>query len=380
MHNQTHRDRLTLYTRLLLRIILWSVGIITARVWIPRLLPLLLPFILAVLIAGLLNPLVSVLHEKFRLPRPAVTLLLVSVSVLALASLIGWIIYQLAGQVLSVASELQSIWDYIIVSFSTIDEKLTWFLNIIPSEIKVTFNTMFDTIWQSLQAGSGKIINNLTSKAVTATAKLANLGMGFIICIMAAYFITAEYKQIHAYITDKFSGKLHHNFELLKTALKTALGGFIKSQLLLALLTFTVMFAALVCYRQQYALLIALLIAVVDFLPFIGAAIVLVPWAIVVLFHGEIGKSLFLLLLAFAFSLIRKFAEPRIVGSQTGLHPLSALISSYLGLKITGLWGAAFGPVVVMVAINIYQTGIFGNTISDIKDVFRDIGNLLARR
>ena len=84
------------------------------------------------------------------------------------------------------------------------------------------------------------------------------------------------------------------------------------------------------------------------------------------------------LLLSCSFFLIRKFAEPKIVGSQTGLHPLNALMSSYIGMKITGIWGAICGPVVVMVIISVYHSGIFNYTTLDLKDVARDISERLS--
>jgi predicted PurR-regulated permease PerM len=60
-------------------------------------------------------------------------------------------------------------------------------------------------------------------------------------------------------------------------------------------------------------------------------------------------RDLFLgvgLLILYAVTLVlRRLAEPRIIGKGIGLHPLAALVSSYIGLRLFGVWGMILAPI-----------------------------------
>ena len=47
--------------------------------------------------------------------------------------------------------------------------------------------------------------------------------------------------------------------------------------------------------------------------------------------------------------IVRQFLEPRIVGSNLGVHPLVMLMSIYIGLKVFGVMGLILGPVLVII-------------------------------
>jgi len=119
--------------------------------------------------------------------------------------------------------------------------------------------------------------------------------------------------------------------------------------------------------------LIALILGVIDLLPIIGTIAALAPWGILSIIAGNVGTGIFLLILGIALFLLRKIVEPKIVGSQTGLPSLIALVSIYLGMRLAGFWGAVLGPIIVMTLISVIKAGLFENTANDIKSAIRDI-------
>ena len=64
--------------------------------------------------------------------------------------------------------------------------------------------------------------------------------------------------------------------------------------------------------------------------------------------------TVFLLVLTFVLFLFRKLAEPKIVGDQTGLHPLLSLMSMYVGMKLAGILGMILSPIIMLLAVNLY--------------------------
>ena len=164
---------------------------------------------------------------------------------------------------------------------------------------------------------------------------------------------------------------------MLWDAVKSAFGRYLKAQLLIALTAFALMFPALFIYGQKYAFLIALFLAFLDFLPLLGTSALLTPWGIIEIVRGDIVKGLFLFSLTGSFFFVRRFMEPKIVGSQSELHPLVALLSIAVGIKLSGLWGAILGPIAMMIVVSLIKAHIFDNTVKDIRAAFDDIAGLL---
>jgi len=41
--------------------------------------------------------------------------------------------------------------------------------------------------------------------------------------------------------------------------------------------------------------------------------------------------------------------QPKILGSQLGMHPLLTLFAMYFGYKCIGFWGLILGPIVAVI-------------------------------
>jgi sporulation integral membrane protein YtvI len=372
-------QRKTLYTRLLLRAAFGVAGLLLLLYAVPPLLSVLTPFIIAYMVAVLLNPLVSILRKKLGLPRKVTALILVILVLLILASLIGWCIYTVVNEALAVARNFQSIWDSISTTFILINEQLEWLIDFLPSDTEETLANITNGLYQWLQSSSGDFVNSIVSGTASVTTKIGGVFLQVIILLLASYFITSEYPAISGSPQKYLGIRAQRYIRIMKDAIKSALGGYFKAQLLLALLAFVVMLLALLIYGQGYAFLLALLLAFIDFLPILGTSALLIPWGLIELAAGDVVKCIFLWGLAGGFFLVRRMVEPHIVGSQTGFHPLAALVSIVIGMRVSGVWGAVFGPIVAMIAFNTIKSGIFDNAVKDFRDACDDIATVLHR-
>ena len=98
----------------------------------------------------------------------------------------------------------------------------------------------------------------------------------------------------------------------------------------------------------------ALIISFVDVLPVLGVGSVLVPWAVILLIGGHKGVGIGLLVMFAIIYLVRQYAEPKIVSTQMDVHPLITLIAMYAGLKLAGLLGLIFAPLIAFVVKTSY--------------------------
>ena len=105
----------------------------------------------------------------------------------------------------------------------------------------------------------------------------------------------------------------------------------------------------LTALRIRYAWLLGLLVALFDFLPMIGPSAIFVPMIVYYLFMGNIAYAVWLTVILGVILVSRQLAEPRIVGAQLGLHPLTSLTAVYLGIRLLGVSGFILGPLIMVV-------------------------------
>lgn len=111
-------------------------------------------------------------------------------------------------------------------------------------------------------------------------------------------------------------------------------------------------------FNIGYPLLAALGIGFVDALPILGSGTAMIPWAVISAVNGDIGLAIAILILWIIMSVIRQFAEPRVVSHHIGIHPIFTLIAMYTGFKAIGVLGMFIGPIVLIILKNIFSTVI----------------------
>ncbi len=120
---------------------------------------------------------------------------------------------------------------------------------------------------------------------------------------------------------------------------------FVRAYIKLFLLTFFELFLGLVAICPRTALLVSLVTTALDILPLVGAGIVLLPWAIICFVMGDTLMGAWLAVLYLIISIVRRIAEPKILGADLGVSPVAVLIFMYLGYKLFGTLGLLLSPL-----------------------------------
>ena len=111
------------------------------------------------------------------------------------------------------------------------------------------------------------------------------------------------------------------------------------------LLTFTELSILFSLFGIQNPVVKAAAIAVLDIMPILGTGGIMIPWAVTSLVLGYTGLGLKLFLIYGIVTVVRNYVEPKIVGTQLGLHPIITLVSMFVGLRLFGFWGLFGLPV-----------------------------------
>lgn len=134
------------------------------------------------------------------------------------------------------------------------------------------------------------------------------------------------------------------------------------SEIKLVLLTTIETVVGLYTLGVNNALTIGLICGILDILPVVGPSLIFIPWIVYEILIKNIIFAIGLILLYTLLQIIRQILEIKIVGNNLKLHPVTTILSLYIGILIFGVWGVIFGPFMIILLkelFNKYYEGRF---------------------
>ena len=380
-HKQlTWPQRGALWLRLGIRLGLTALAVWLAARFGRPLLSLFAPFLLALIAAAALNPLVKKLQRLLGWNRQVLTLLLLFLIFGLLGGGLALLVYAAAGQLVSLVQNWGGLLDSLQAVMDQLEALFARLLTLAPPQVNEIVENAKDSLFLWLSEAAPAALGNLGLEAGERAMGLPAFLVALVIFIMATFLLTADYPYLRSrYVQHLDEGLLRFLGQLRTTALG-AFGGYVKAEFLLSVGVFFILLAGFFLIRQPYGLLLSLGLAVMDFIPIIGAGTVMVPWAFVALFTGDFTAAVELMAIWGVIALFRRVMEPKFVGDQTGLSPILSLVSIYVGMKLAGVLGMVFGPVVLLVVLNLAGMGMFRGARLDLEAAARDIAAILSER
>lgn len=305
-----------------------------------------LPFLIAWATAFALRPLARRISDKTKISRKVVsTALAITTVSLGLGAVVAIVVLLLgeAWQLLSgfLGDErIYEIFDKILNPISSFFGE-----GEITSELE---SYLGDTIKGALSSVSAGIVDILTA----IVKGIPSVLFFILITVIAAIYFSLDLDGINARVRSFLPKRIASSLVRVKNSFFSVGTKYIRSYLLLMLITFAVMCVGFLLIRVDNAILIAAAVSLLDLLPLIGVGTVLVPWSIVTLLLGGTGRGIGLIVLLVVHEIIRQLAEPKILGKNLGLHPIISLLLLYVGYVTLGFAGLLLTPL-VSVAINL---------------------------
>jgi predicted PurR-regulated permease PerM len=128
--------------------------------------------------------------------------------------------------------------------------------------------------------------------------------------------------------------------------LQRVIGGYIRGQLLLATAISLLTGLGMALLGVPYAVFLAVLAFLLEFVPIVGAVLTGVVCVAVALTQGWVTALLVLGFVVFLQALEGQILAPRILGGSVGLHPIVALLALLAGSELFGITGALFASPV----------------------------------
>ena len=235
--------------------------------------------------------------------------------------------------------------------------------------------------WTSLVENLDDYMGNLMSKvseptvtaAGNAAKKVPYMLVSFIVMIMSAYFFIVQREDVIHWMKGIAPEAVTKRMAMVMDNLKYAVGGYFKAQFKIMGIVFLILLAGLGFLKIHYFVLIAFLIAFLDFLPFFGTGTAMIPWAVYEVFMGEYKVAAALLIIYVVTQAVRQLIQPKLVGDSVGLNPLVTLLLLYIGYRVGGVIWMILAVPVGMVIINMCQAGAFDYIFDDVKILTRGI-------
>ena len=328
-----------------------------------------IPFLIAFIISLIIEPLIRKVMKFTNLTRKvSATITLILVFALIIGLLI-WGITSLITEASNILENLNNNMENISNRVSALVENLKFDSIQIPVPIQTVLQNGFNDLTKEGSNIAQKVLTSILDIVTHIPKLMIYIG----ITIVATYFVCTD----KMYILDQMEHHLPRNwvnkfgYRLRKVI--SSLGDYLKAEGVLILISFSIVLIGLVILNLigmnvRYPLVIALFIGFVDALPILGAGTIMLPWAVISAFNGDIQLAISLIVLYIVIIVIRQLVEPRIVSSHIGIHPIFTLIAMYTGFKIIGVIGMFIGPIILIILKNIFETMIDNGVVKTILD------------
>ena len=265
--------------------------------------------------------------------------------------------------IIAISEQIGNIFDSIMENLSKENNVVTVVLDFLTGlEEKIPFAKRFaDSSTHSLvtdviMEGVKSLSVSLTGKITVLISALPEIILGIFVVFLSLFYFAKDYEKISKAIRMHLPKKLSMMLPGIKNDIILVVTRYMKSYLLLLIITFAEMFSGFLILGIENSFVLAIIISVVDFLPILGVGTVLVPWSAILYIDGQNALATGLLVLFIVSYVIRQYAEPRIISAQMEVHPLVTLFAMYAGLKLAGFAGLILAPLVAFVVKTIYRS------------------------
>ncbi len=332
--------------------------------------PFLAIIILGAVVSGVFHPLYRMLSKRLKV-RPW----LASLSTCILIFFILFV--PIAFFVSSLAQQAYGL--YQMARDAVISEQINTLLN--DTQVLEKANTYLagfnlELTGDELKRFATEIIRYIASFLYDQSKAIASntlsFVVSFILMLMVSFFLLIDGERLVSYVVDlsplpvQQERMLIGKFKEMAGAILVVngVGGVIQG------LSGGLIFWA---YGFQSAFLWGVIMGLLAFLPILGIGLVFMPTAVFLFLKGNVTGSILLILIYMVLSGGTEYLlKPRLVGQRVKMHPLLVFFAVIGGLKLFGILGIIYGPLIVTAFLTLaeiyranYQMLVENEPVSD---------------
>jgi predicted PurR-regulated permease PerM len=330
------------------RALLISGGVLLLLWTIDKLSRILVPFAVVYLLAYLVNPLVSRLKDRFRIPRWASSLLITALIVGVFALILLILIPGVADQIEVLSDRL----------LKGMDGLRSW-LAASPILDTLAGTGLIDKqeALQQIQALVQQQARRLPGAVENVASSLGSvLGVVTLVALMPVllFYTLRDYPRIQESLTELFPTAGGRRDYLVRGG--SIVGQYLRGQLMISSIAAFNVSLLLFLFDVPFWLLIGLMAGLFNFIPQLGAILTMIIGGFVAfVLGGWIEAAVTLLVLVGQSFLEQSVLTPNILSYQVGLHPLLVLFSLLTFGTFLGVFGLLVAVPLTAILVTAYR-------------------------
>lgn len=283
------------------------------------------PFFIAVIISYILNPIVNILNQR-KVPRTIAVLLIYSVFLSSLTV----IIMNMTPMFVSQIAELNEHMPQMAMRAQSLVDGFNQ-NQLLPDSVRNGFNHSLTKLENSISMAISNYMNQIGN----------TINMLFIAFIVpfVAFYILKDFQIIEKTALAIVPREHRKRTIKLLIDIDTALGNYIRGQLLVCLIIGALAYLGYWLIGMQYALLLASVVAVFNIIPYLGPFFGAAP-AIIMASTISLKMMLFVAIVNLAVQILEgNVISPQVVGRTLHMHPLFIIFALLVGGEVAGIVG-----------------------------------------
>ncbi|NOV01296.1 sporulation integral membrane protein YtvI [Paenibacillus planticolens] len=317
-----------------------------------------LPFLLALVTAIFLDPLTVLLMRAIKVSRLIAASIISTIFTLLALALFYFIGFNVVTEVIDLGRKAPNYMDEVNKYVDQAVSRTQLFYDSLSPEMAAQVQTWLERSTETLTKTLTDALSGVSGFFLNMAGKIPNFFIVMIVYVIALYLCMFSLLRMRVAFLSMFEEQTRAKMENVLVYLREAIFGFIRAQLIMAILTYLVTFIGLLVLGAEYPLAISLLVMVMEFVPVIGTGLVFIPWFGYQLLVGHTGMGIGLLVLFLVLTIFRRIVEPKVLSEAVGINALAALISLYIGFELLGVAGLFLGPLVVIIYQAMRKAGL----------------------
>lgn len=361
--------------KFILNIAYWIIVLALFYVVLKYLINLVMPFFIAVILAALARPLakalasptkrvknekgeVSSTPRKFRIPEKVAAIISVIILFIVIFGILALICIRVVDRGVEIVERIPSLY-YDNVA-PALESLLDW-AERLASRIDESVLELVESAASNIVGAIGSKITDLSGRLIVLISSIASKVPRFllntIICLIATVFIAIDFESIAEFFRINLPEKTLKMVTEFKDSLVDIVWQFLKSYFIIFLITTTEITIGFLIIGQPKPLLLGILIALFDAFPIVGSGMILLPFSIITMASGLIGRGIGLFVVYVIVVVARQVIEPKIVGKRVGLKPIVTLVCMFVGTKLFGGIGLFAVPILAAIINDMNNDG-----------------------
>ena len=215
-------------------------------------------------------------------------------------------------------------------------------------------------------------IQNAASGVFNTVTGIFGTIFSFLLIMVMTFYMTVEENAVKKIIWSVAPEKHQIYIMRLVNRMQKKIGLWLRGQLILSLIIFILTFIGLSILGVKYALILALIAGLTEFVPYLGPIFASVPALFLSFTQGGFVFMIFVGILYYIIQVVENnIIVPKLMQKVVGLNPIIIIAVLMIGFQVAGPVGAILS-IPVATALGVFLMDLFDSRSQDAKDLIED--------